>query len=675
MSMKRPLQTGRPWPMGVTLEGDGANIAVFSAHAEAIILCLFDAEGHETARHRLPERAGDIHFGFVPGVTPGTRYGLRAEGPWAPEVGHRFNAATLLLDPYAPALNGPLRWSDALMGHGPDGRDTAAFMPKGVVMPRAGTRPSTRPMIPWAETVIYEAHVKGLTMRMPGVRDAGTFAALGSAPVIAHLTKLGVTAIELLPVQSFITDAFLQKKGMTNYWGYQTLGFFAPHPPFLAGGGDDEIRGAVTALHQAGIEVLLDVVYNHTCEGDAHGPTLSFRGLDNASYYRLDDAGGYINDTGTGNTVNVGHPAVMRLIMDSLRHWVQAYDVDGFRFDLGATLGRGPEGFDARAPLFQALAQDPVLSTVKLIAEPWDIGPGGYQLGAFPQPFAEWNDRFRDTARRAMRGDPGQLPALAGALTGSADVFDHGHRPAQASVNFITAHDGFTLSDLVSFARRHNAANGEAGRDGHGENLSDNMGEEGPTQDTDRRAARALRQRNLLAVLMLSQGVPMLLSGDEIGNSQGGNNNAYAMDNETGWIAWADADEALSTFVARLIRLRRRHGVLRQSAFLHGRACADGTRDLIWRRTDGAEMNTADWEDPGLSHLVAEMRMAGTGGPACLLVVAMGLGPVDLHLPPGRWTCVLDTAAPDDDAVEAGAKKVTLHAPCVTLYVEDFDYG
>jgi glycogen operon protein len=674
---------GRPAPLGATVTPQGVNFAVFSAHASSIDICLFDAAtGREVQRLTLPDREGDIHFGLVPDLPAGTLYGLRAEGPYAPEDGHRFNVHKLLVDPYAKALVGDLIWHPALMGYETgkddltfDSRDSAPYVPRArVIAPRADW-PDRRPATRWSDTIIYEAHVKGLTMRLPGVTDPGSFRALGSAPVIEHLTRLGVTAVELLPIHAFITDAFLQEKGLTNYWGYQTLGFFAPHPPYLASGAVEEVQTAIAALHAAGIEVILDVVYNHSCEGDETGPTLSFRGLDNASYYLLDGHGhghcrGYVNHTGTGNTLNLTHPAVLRMVMDSLRHWVETYHVDGFRFDLGATLGRGPAGFDARATFFQALGQDPVLARVKLIAEPWDIGPGGYQLGNFPAPFAEWNDRFRDTARRVWRGDLGQMPEMAARLTASADIFDHSGRRAWSSINFITAHDGFTLADLTTYSRRHNAPNGEDGQDGHAENYPDNMGEEGPTTDPARQAARALRRRNLLATLLLSQGVPMLLAGDEIGNSQSGNNNAYAMDNPTGWIDWAAADEGLLAFTADLIAARKTLHALRQDGFLHGTEGPDGQRDLVWHRPDGAEMTVDDWEAPALPTLIAQFRDPDLPGTAYVLVLHTEAGPLDLTLPPGRWLKALETTRPGAEP-DLHEGRLPLTGPCVALFLHD----
>ncbi len=499
----------------------------------------------------------------------------------------------------------------------------------------------------------------------------GTYLGLSSDPMLDHLTRLGVTAIELLPVHEFIDDRFLVSRGLRNYWGYQTLGFFAPAARYMSTDALADFRAMVRRFHAAGIEVILDVVYNHSCESDELGPTLSFRGLDNASYYRLRDGGRYyVNDTGTGNTLDLTHPMVLRMVMDSLRYWVAEMHVDGFRFDLAPVLGRDPDGFDPRAGVLDALRQDPVLAGVKLIAEPWDIGPGGYRLGQFPHPFAEWNDRFRDGVRRFWRGDAGMAPDLAARLTGSADAFENGGRAAHTSVNFLTAHDGFTLRDLTSYAEKHNLANGEGNRDGHGDNHSDNMGVEGATEDADILAARGLRARNLLATLFLSQGTPMLLAGDEIGNGQDGNNNAYAQDNATGWLDWSQPDTALCAFVARLVALRRAHPVLRQPAFLHGGPRAGGVPDVIWRRADGAEPEVADWNDPAFRCLGLEIRHADPAKPGAIFAV-FNAGPAQrLTLPDtaASWQRLLDTARPDEapqmqqGVVEMAAQSVLVFA-------------
>jgi isoamylase len=662
--------------MGATLTGHGVNFAVFSAHAEKVELCLFSHDGRQE-RHRIPlrDRDGDIWHVHVGGLTAGAVYGYRVHGPYAPEQGHRFNPNKLVLDPYARALEGRLKWSDALMGYrigssrgdlSFDSRDNAFAVPKAVVTDPAfswgGDRPPRRLR---AETVIYEAHVRGLTIRHPGVARAqrGTVLGLASDAMLDHFLKLGVTAIELLPVQAFADERFVTQKGLTNYWGYNTLGFFAPEPRYLGRGGMRDFQTMVRRLHAAGIEVILDVVYNHSAEGDQFGPTLSFRGLDNASYYWLADGGRhYVNHTGTGNTLNLRHPMVLRMVMDSLRYWVEVAHVDGFRFDLATVLGREAEGFDPNGGFFDAIRQDPVLAQVKLIAEPWDVGPGGYQLGAYPHPFIEWNDRFRDGVRRFWKGDAGMTADLAARLLGSAERFDHSGRAATSSVNFISAHDGFTLEDLVSYTVKRNWANGEDNRDGHSENHSDNLGVEGPTIDPAILAARALRKRNLLATLFLSQGVPMILAGDELGHSQGGNNNAYAQDNAISWLDWDAADPGLARFIARLAAIRRENPILRQRRFLHARERAqDGLRDVIWHRPDGAEPSPQDWHDPAFRCLCVELRHAAEGErpDEDALFAVFNCGPaLALRLPATApaWELILDTTRPDLSAGPAPAE-------------------
>lgn len=662
------VAAGRASPLGATFDGDGVNFAVFSAHATDMTVCLFSDDGKtEVERFALPERDGDVWHGYVSGLRPGQKYGLRADGPYAPEHGHRFNPNKLLIDPYAKSLTGQPVWNDALFGFDVtkddlsfDTRDSAPFMPRSVVVdPAFSWGRDARLDIPIERSILYEAHVKGLTAAHPDVPLKGTFLGLSSDPMLEHLTNLGITAIELLPCQAFLNDRFLVEKDLTNYWGYQTLGFFAPDPRYLDRGGIHEFQQMVARFHAAGIEVLMDVVYNHTCEGNELGPTLAFRGLDNLSYYRLqDDRRYYVNDTGTGNTVYVDHPMVLRMIMDSLRYWVEVMHVDGFRFDLCATLGRvGSEGFSGGAAFFDAIRQDPVLTRVKLIAEPWDVGPGGYQLGAFPPPFLEWNDRYRDAIRQYWRGDDGQVPRLSDRLTGSAHQFDHSGRPATSSVNFVTAHDGFTLTDVVSYSKKHNEANGEKNQDGHDENHSDNIGVEGRTDDSAINEARSRRRRNMLATLLLSQGTPMILAGDEIGNSQGGNNNAYCQDNETSWIHWRDADADFLRFAQWMIAFRKTHPILRQKRFLHARERAvDRIEDLLWWRQDGARMTEEDWADPDRRVLCAELRTA-SGTPsyathegAIFCVFNAGTS-VEVHVPPPqrgtRWRRVLDTSRAD----------------------------
>ncbi len=689
MTQTYSITEGRAAPLGAQYDGDGVNFAVFSEHATGVALCLFDADGTtETARLPLPERDADVWHGYVAGLRPGQLYGYRVDGPYAPFHGHRFNPNKLLLDPYAKRLTGHPIWHDALMGYTVgdaqgdlsfDTRDSAPYMPRCVVEdPRFAWDIVHSLNRPAADTILYEAHVKGLTQAFPGVAPGGDFLAVASDPVLDHLVDLGVTALELLPCQAFLNDRFLVEKGLTNYWGYQTIGFFAPDPRYLRAGQISEFQHMVDRLHSAGIEVILDVVYNHTGEGNEAGPTLAFRGLDNRSYYRLTpDGRGYINDTGTGNTINMDHPMVLRLIMDSLRYWVEVMHVDGFRFDLCSVLGRTAQGFDRTSAFFQAIRQDPVLSQVKLIAEPWDIGPGGYQLGAFPPPFSEWNDKFRDGVRRYWRGDGGHVPVLADKLTGSALQFDHSGRPATSSVNLLTAHDGFTLADVVSFTTRHNQANGEDNRDGHGENFSDNFGVEGPTDDPELNAARALRRRNMMATLLLCQGTPMLLAGDEIGNSQDGNNNAYNQDNPIGWIDWDGADTGFHAFTRAMIAFRKAHPILRQKRFLHARERAvDGLEDLFWWHASGRLMTQADWDDPANAVLCAELRMA-SGTPAYAeredaLFLAFNAGASDVPVllpdpPAGRaWCKRVDTFAPWFGS-EPVAGAVVLHGPSVLV--------
>ncbi len=673
--------------MGATPDGDGVNFAVFSAHATGMDLCLFsDDARRELARIPLRDRDGDVWHIHVSGVMPGQRYGFRAHGPYAPEEGHRFNHHKLLIDPYARGLDGRLRWSDALMGYkigsprgdlSYDTRDSAFAVPKSVVVDTAFSwSADVAPRRSWSETVIYEAHVKGLTQGAPGVPPGlrGSYLGLSSDPMIEHMLKLGVTAIELLPVQAFIDDRFLVSRGLRNYWGYQTIGFFAPDARYMTRDALWEFRAMVRRLHGAGIEVLLDVVYYHTGEVDEFGPTLSFRGLDNRSYYRLRDGGRhYAKDTGTGNTLDLTQPMVLRMVMDSLRYWVEVGHVDGFRFDLAPVLGREARGFDPRAGFFDAIRQDPVLAQVKLIAEPWDIGPGGYQLGGFPHPFAEWNDQFRDGVRRFWKRSPGMVPDLAKRILGSAERFDHGGRSALTSVNFITAHDGFTLQDLVSYSVKRNLANGEDNRDGHHQNHSDNLGAEGPSHDPVIRAARDLRRRNLLATLMLAQGVPMILAGDELGNSQDGNNNAYAQDNPVGWLTWDEADPEHLAFVARLAAIRRAHPVLRQKSFLHGDTRGhDGLRDVIWRRADGSEPTAGDWHDAGLDSLGVEIRHdSGSGdGTGAIYAFFNAGGAVTLHLPPTApgWRLILDTTRPALGPQKPMKSPLEVSGPCVLAF-------
>jgi glycogen operon protein len=604
---------GRPYPRGATWDGMGVNFALFSESAERVELCLFDASGrNEVQRLALPEQTDQVFHGYLPQARPGLHYGYRVYGPYDPKQGHRFNGHKLLLDPYARNIVGAIRWHDALfgyrIGHGQgdlsfDRRDSAPYLPRCKVVETAFTWGDDRPpRVPWHETVIYELHVRGFTRRHPEVPPAlrGTYAGLACAPVIEHFKRLGVTTIELMPVHSFLDDRHLVERGLRNYWGYNSIGFFAPEHRYSATGKVGEFKTMVRALHEAGIEVILDVVYNHTAEGNERGPTLCFRGIDNAAYYRLapDNRRHYQDFTGCGNTLNMQHPRVLQLLMDSLRYWVTEMHVDGFRFDLASALARELHAVDRLSAFFDVLRQDPVLSQVKLIAEPWDLGSGGYQVGNFPVGWAEWNDKYRDTMRGYWKGEGGVIGEFAQRLTGSSDLYNRSSRRPYASINFVAAHDGFTLADVVSYNDKHNEANGEDNRDGHGHNLSWNCGVDGPTDDPEVRALRARQQRNFIATLLLSQGVPMLLAGDEIGRSQGGNNNAYCQDNEISWLDWTQGDDqrALLAFTQRLTALRAAHPVFHRRDFFQGRPLhGSGIRDIVWLQPDGSEMTEQEW--------------------------------------------------------------------------------
>ena len=661
------LQDGRPWPLGVHWDGEGINVAVFSAHAQRIELCLFDPATHqETARLTLPARTGDVWHGWLQagaaGAGPGLLYGLRAHGPWRPDRGHRFNPAKLLLDPWAREIvpppggfdwRGPHHGADREHPQHPDARDNAAGALKARVVcdppfDWQGEQPLHTAL---ADTVIYELHVKGFTRRMPALPEAlrGTYAGLGSEPAIAHLRRLGVTAVCLLPVQQRLDEPRLVEFGLVNHWGYNTIGFFCPEPRYAATAQPrQEFKAMVRALHAAGIEVLLDVVYNHTPEGDERGATLSWRGLDNASCYRLQRGHPERceNWTGCGNTVNVHHPRMLQMVLDSLRHWVQEYHVDGFRFDLAPILARGERDFEPDGPFFKAVQQDPVLQRVKLVAEPWDIGPGGYQLGNFPQGWLEWNDRFRDTARAFWLGGDCTRGELALRLTGSADVFQPRRRSPGESVNYIVSHDGFTLHDLVSYDLRHNQANLEDNRDGHAHNLSWNCGWEGPTTDPEVLRRRARLKRALLATLLLSQGTPMLAAGDELGHTQGGNNNPYCQDNEITWIDWSRADHELIAYTARLLALRR-HFLPLGTQWFTGLVDVRGRHDLTWLRRTGEPMTAEHWNSR-MSRVLG--AWIGTPGrhPGPLLLMMNGRDhDAGFELPPGRWAAVLDTSESD----------------------------
>jgi len=685
------LLPGVPSPLGATWDGLGINFAVFSANARQIDLCLFDPSGRrEISRLTLPEYTDEVWHGYLPEARAGLIYGYRAHGPYEPQRGHRFNPHKLLLDPYAKRTIGDLRTSEALFGYrvnSPRGdlsfdrRDSAPGMIKAVVIDDAYNWWDDRPPdVPWPDTVIYEAHLKGLTERRTDLRprERGTFAALADPRVIEHLQRLGITAVELMPVHAFVQDRHLLQQGLRNYWGYNTLSFFAIQPQYLTNGSVDEMRVAVRRLHAAGIEVLLDVVYNHTAEGNEFGPTLSFRGLDNASYYRLvpDNPRHYINDTGTGNTVNLSHPRVLQMIMDSLRYWVTSFHIDGFRFDLAATLGREGHGFDPGSGFFDAIRQDPVLSRTKLIAEPWDPGPGGYQLGQHPPGFAEWNDRFRDGVRRFWRGDEGMRSDFAARLAGSSDIFEHRGRRPYVSINYAASHDGFTLNDAVSYVERHNEANGEDNNDGASENYSANWGVEGPTDDPAINQTRLRVQCAMLATVFLSQGTPMLLAGDEFGRSQNGNNNAYCQDNDTSWIDWELAEspqgKLLTTFVARLAALRHRHPILRCSNFLHGKdSPLPGILDIAWFNEHGEAITIEAWNDPQQRSLVLRRASRETDGRVAILTCFFNADAEDriFKVPPPHLPAelLLDSADPagqerrfDGDEVIAKARSVVL---------------
>lgn len=685
-----PMQPCQPGPLGAHWDGRGCHFSVFSAHADAIELCVFDAAGrHELARRRLPDCTDGVWHGYLPGARPGLLYGYRAYGPYQPERGHRFNPHKLLLDPYARQLCGELRWHDALYGYrlgSPradlsfDRRDSAAYMPKAVVSTDhfdwAGDHP---PRVPWADTVIYELHLRGYTRLRQDIleHDRGTFGALGTPQVIDYLRDLGITAVELLPIHAFARDRHLLERGLTNYWGYNTLAWFAPDPAYLSDGTLGQVKWAVQRLHAAGIEVLLDVVFNHSCEGSELGPTLSLRGLDNRTYYRLhpEHPRHTINDTGCGNTLDFRHPRVIQLAMDALRCWVNEFHVDGFRFDLGVTLGRETYGFDPGAGFFDALMQDPVLGRVKLISEPWDVGPGGYQLGNHPPGMAEWNGRFRDDVRRYWRGDDGMRGALAARLQGSADLFDHHRRRPWASINFITAHDGYTLQDLVSHEQKHNQDNGEDNRDGADDNHSRNWGVEGPTGISEIVELRERIKRNLIASLLTAHGTPMLLAGDEFGQTQGGNNNAYCQDNPGSWIDWSlletERGRRLREFTVGLLWLRRGSELLRAPRFMHGRGAAQsGLPDLMWFDENGRRLLAADWDNPA-AHLLGVRRVYVSGGHAEIGLLLFNADAAahrfELPLPQPGFRVLFDTGRPGLEAAPQPGRSYELGAHSMAL--------
>ncbi len=606
---------GSPLPLGATFDGVGTNISIFSDVADSVELCVFDADDNEE-RIALPERSGSIWHGYFPDLEANTKYGFRIHGPWDPGNGHRCNPAKLLLDPYARAIEGTFDWGQSLFSYDfddhdvMDSTDSASTSPRSLVVNPFFDWATDQPLHhPWAETVIYEAHVKGATMLHPDIDEdlRGAYAGIAHPAFIDHLKSLGVTTLELLPVHEFVHDAHLLERGLRNYWGYNSIGFFAPHHEYSHRHGQgqqvQDFKQMVKTLHQAGIEVILDVVYNHTAEGNHMGPTLSFKGIDNAAYYRLvgDDKQYYMDYTGTGNTLNMQNPFVLQLVMDSLRYWATEMHVDGFRFDLASTLARTLHDVDKLSAFFDLVQQDPVVSRLKLIAEPWDVGEGGYQVGNFPPQWAEWNGRYRDCIRDHWAGASHGLGEFAYRITGSSDLYEAAGRKPHASINFITAHDGFTMRDLVSYNDKHNDANGEDNNDGENHNRGWNCGAEGPTDDEAINALRSRQQRNLLCTLLLSQGVPMILGGDELGRTQGGNNNAYCQDNEVSWYDWANADNSLTRFVADLIALRRDHPTFHRRQFFQGRALhGEGTTDLAWFSADGVEMGDEKWGEGDL---------------------------------------------------------------------------
>lgn len=604
------IDKGHPAPLGASCDADGTNFAIYSSAAASVELCFFDAQLRESGRHALTEATDGVWHGYVHGCKPGQAYGYRVHGRYLPQQGLRYNPQKLLIDPYARKLCGEFSWSPAVFDFEtpvkadsmqPSELDSADFVPKCVVVGHEPAGPPARPKVPWPEMIIYEANVRGYTMHHPeiGEADRGRFRGMQNAVILDYLKSLGITSIELMPVHAFIDEHHLYRRGLRNLWGYNSINFFTPAARYL---GDDDIhafRDMVNAIHDAGIEVILDVAFNHTGEGDRLGPTLSFRGIDNLTYYRTvaNNPGDYVNDTGCGNTLDTNHPVVRDLILDSLRYWANTMGVDGFRFDLATVLGRNEHGFSPDHPMLTAIGEDPALRDIKLIAEPWDPGPGGYQLGKFPPRWAEWNDRYRDCVRQFWRGDSAAAAEFARRLHGSSDLFEVGGRKPSSSINFVTSHDGFTLADVVSFARRHNEANGERNRDGHAENYSHNHGTEGATDDSGIIAIRRRQRLNMLATLLLSQGTPMILAGDELGNSQGGNNNAYAQDNAIGWVDWtgARADPEFLELLRSLIRLRRDNPLLRQSEYVHDQTGSEAHNGISWLHPDGTHIAETDW--------------------------------------------------------------------------------
>jgi isoamylase len=682
------LSAGTPSRLGASWDGRGTNFALFSANAEKVELCLFDAQGRrELERIELPERSEDVWHGYLNDVSPGQLYGYRVHGPYAPERGHRFNPNKLLIDPYARRLAGRLVWSDAHFGFrvgSPredlsfDRRDNARGMLKAVVVDETFQgRREPRPDIPWEDTIIYEAHVKGLTQLRQDVPPPlrGTYGGLCSPAMIDHLKRLGVTTIELLPIHALIDDRILIEKKLVNYWGYNTIGFFAPETRYAQDNALDSFRTTVARLHDAGIEVMLDVVYNHTAEGNHLGPTLSFRGIDNASYYWLkpENPRYYDDFTGCGSSVNLTHPRVLQMVMDSLRYWVEVCHVDGFRFDLATTLSRGPNGFDRHSGFLTAIRQDPVLAQVKLVAEPWDVGLGGYQVGQFPSQWSEWNDRYRSALRRYWSGEGSLIGEVSSRMTASSDLFRHEGRNPRASINHITVHDGFTLADLFSYNEKHNLANGEDNRDGANDNQSNNCGHEGPTDDPKINALRRQLRRNQFACLLLAQGLPLLLAGDEVGNSQAGNNNAYCQDNEIGWVKWDNLGreaEDFTDFVGHLTALRRRFPQVRSHRWLDGRR-PDGSFSVLWLTPSAAEMTEEDWKFPEGRFLSYVLAPLGSGDAPIFIVLNAAPEEIVFHLPKlpeyKQWQQVLNTVELKQTTAEFASGAETKAPPRTVL--------
>jgi glycogen operon protein len=685
---------GQPYPLGATWDGEGVNFAIFSENATGVELCLFNHEDDatESAKIQIREQTDQVWHCYLPDVRPGQYYGYRVHGPYNPEEGHRFNPAKLLIDPYAKAITGSIRWSNAVFAYKvggpkedlePDPDNSAGRVPKSVVIDNAFTWENDRsPKTPWNRTVIYECHVKGMTIKHPDVPEhlRGTFLGLAADAMLDYFTSLGITAVELLPVHQFIVDRHLPEKGLTNYWGYNSIGFFAPDVRYATRGLGNQVyefKSMVKTFHTAGIEVILDVVYNHTGEGNHLGPTLSLKGIDNVAYYRLEQNKRFYTDfTGTGNSLNMRHPRTIQLIMDSLRYWVEELHIDGFRFDLAPVLARELHEVDRLSSFFDIIHQDPTLATVKLIAEPWDVGPGGYQVGNFPIRWAEWNGKYRDAIRRFWRGDKGVVPELASRLTGSSDIYQWSGRDAYASVNFIVAHDGYTMSDLVSYEQKHNEANGENNQDGHNDNLSRNWGVEGPTEDKRILDTRFRLMKSFLASLAFSQGTPMIAHGDEIARTQRGNNNAYSQDNDITWIDWTSLDERqrdLLAFAQRVISIRQNNPVLRRRHFFHGKdPNSSSGKDVMWIRADGQEMQQGDWQNDD-NHLLG-MLISGQAtdetddrgrpirGDTLLLILNGGEGDCRFTLPhvqeQGFWITLLDSAHSECHGPQDGSSVV-----------------